>query len=666
MEQISRFLGLLSPCFCLASVLTQGDTSDSLLDIIDDLIERNLKVVDPAVVHFNAADERELEFQRELLAHCLVQDTGPDRTGQPKVGVEKRRREAEDILEFFNAPWTDEWGIAHICRRGCCFDPEVDPNDRIDEPCACRAESVKRAQRLLRHIFAPPINEPAANKYTKIDPCIKSVALITWTFGLLRKAIGKKLGKKDSGPAAAGNILEQVDPESAIGIPKDASEHYKQMGNIKVNRAHTFLSHGYAKYLALVWLAVTLPIMILHYQLFKHGTFYSRRDHREDISIFDFVGPISTNPVAKVITALVTMLLDPLGAGRIHLKLMRLKLGDEMQEWPLRVVRALHFALLLGISVLWRKLFIAYQAYPWALAPAFDDARSDEERRTTLEQFFDAASCCLDQGLGRQLRKAFPSRIDVYDGTPLASCFLKTLFQRLVVTSTQVELQFSSMTGLTNTRNKRLGLAGLAAKAMNAAYNQQVVRWREFMTKRVKADTARARPVWTKTRNKGAKTGAFDLYKKEVSVRMKANGKLDGVPNADLLHVVTSEALKLWPLETEATRARYEDQARASREDATANMPPLKRALTQESQEEQGEDQENQEGPLGFASLDGPFPALPSMVEKYQQDHGFAKSVERFRKAHEFYTAPLDGFPKEIEEERTCNCLLYTSDAADE
>ena len=106
-----------------------------------------------------------------------------------------RRREAQDILKFFGVPWTDKYGLAHPCPAGCCGQPE-------DGPCANRDQSVKRAQELARIIFVPPISEPAANKYTKVDPCLKTVAFITWTFGLLRKVIVTKRGKKDTGPAA--------------------------------------------------------------------------------------------------------------------------------------------------------------------------------------------------------------------------------------------------------------------------------------------------------------------------------------------------------------------------------------------------------------------------------------------------------------------------------
>ena len=154
-----------------------------------------------------------------------------------------------------------------------------------------------------------PISEPAANKYTKVDPCVRSVVLITWTFGLLRKALGAKLTKKARGndpghaavipgPGHAAVIPDQVDTDGAIGIPRDMIEYQRKMGHIKLQKVHTFLCHGFSKYMCLVWVVVSAPLMVLHYSRFRPGTFWNQRDHDDDVSIFDFVGSIAKNRVA--------------------------------------------------------------------------------------------------------------------------------------------------------------------------------------------------------------------------------------------------------------------------------------------------------------------------------------------------------------------------------
>lgn len=106
--------------------------------------------------------------------------------------------------------------------------------------------------------------------------------------------------------------------------------------------------------------------------------------------------------------------------------------------------------------------------------------------------------------------EGFPVDIAVYWGTELEA-FLKVLFMRLVVTPTQVELQFSCYSVLTDTRSKRLGLPGLAAKAMHQASNAAVAKWRAHaLAGQVRQPNFRARPVWTKAHNERYKTRAFD------------------------------------------------------------------------------------------------------------------------------------------------------------
>ena len=104
------------------------------------------------------------------------------------------------------------------------------------------AKSIERAKTLAAKLFMPPLCEPAANKYTKVDPCLKSVALITWTFGLLRKAIGARLKKtaRDDPGHAAVVVPDQVDIAGAIGIPRDEYAYYRQIGHIKLGKSHTF------------------------------------------------------------------------------------------------------------------------------------------------------------------------------------------------------------------------------------------------------------------------------------------------------------------------------------------------------------------------------------------------------------------------------------------
>ena len=189
--------------------------------------------------------------------------------------------------------------------------------------------SVKRAQDLTLRLLVPPISEPAENKYTKVDACVRSVPLISRTSGLLRKALGVRLKKE---AAESDCEPDHCDADAAIGIPRDEQAYYKEAGHLRLQKIYTFLSHGHAKYMLLVWLAVVQPIMIMHYFLFKHGTWYPYRDFAADISIFDFCGGTQRNRVAVLVGSLASMLLDPAGLGRPYLRLLRLKLGDRIEN----------------------------------------------------------------------------------------------------------------------------------------------------------------------------------------------------------------------------------------------------------------------------------------------------------------------------------------------
>ena len=71
-EACTKFLGVLSPTFCMASCLSHGDIADQLLADVDDYIEKNMEVDDPAERPLAPSEEKELQFQEDLLEACYV------------------------------------------------------------------------------------------------------------------------------------------------------------------------------------------------------------------------------------------------------------------------------------------------------------------------------------------------------------------------------------------------------------------------------------------------------------------------------------------------------------------------------------------------------------------------------------------------------------------
>lgn len=127
---------------------------------------------------------------------------------------------------------------------------------------------MERAFGLVKRFVCPCVSEPAANKYTKVDPVIRKLALATNFFGLLRRAFARKF--KEEGKAQADESDISVD--AAIGAPTDATRHWRKVTHIKLNRSYSFLKQRASEYLPLIWLCVCSCIMVVHYTLFKHGT----------------------------------------------------------------------------------------------------------------------------------------------------------------------------------------------------------------------------------------------------------------------------------------------------------------------------------------------------------------------------------------------------------
>ena len=165
-------------------------------------------------------------------------------------------------------------------------------------PVADRSASVLKAFGLVKRFVAPCISEPSANTYTNVDLVMRKLALATNFYGLLRKAFARKF--KETAETESERSDFSVD--AAIGEPKDQIKHWRKVKRIKQNRAYDFLKHRAIEYLPLVWPCVCSCIMVVHYRLFKHGTWHSRRRAQSRMNIFDFCSDASENPVCEALT----------------------------------------------------------------------------------------------------------------------------------------------------------------------------------------------------------------------------------------------------------------------------------------------------------------------------------------------------------------------------
>ena len=202
-------------------------------------------------------------------------------------------------------------------------------------PAADRGASVERAYGLVKRFVNPCISEPAANKYTKVDPVMRKLALAANFFGWLRRAFARKF--KEEAKPEADKSDSDISVDVAIGVPTDATSHWRKVAHIKLNRSYRFLKQRASEYLPLIWLCVCSRIMRVHYSLFNCGTWHSHRKAGDRRAVFDFCCDGEDNPVHTALSTLAAMLLDPEGAGRRPLALLFLKYGDQFAEWPRHV-----------------------------------------------------------------------------------------------------------------------------------------------------------------------------------------------------------------------------------------------------------------------------------------------------------------------------------------
>ena len=286
MEQVSKYLGLVKPGFCIASCLSTGDIVDDLHEHLYKVLYKELGVFGPANVPLDADRQRQQDFLLELSEQCYVSASGPvgdteEERARIAASAGKRRREVNETLAFFAASGGGR--LRHACPAGCCGPVE-------EGPASDRARSVRKSFDLVKHFVTPCISEPAANKYMKVNPVMRKLAFMTNFHNLLRKAIGLKLGVT----AAVSDAESDISVDDAVVVPTNTTAHWRKVKHIKLNRSFNFL-----KKRSCAWLP------------FKYGTWYSHRRTKDRRDIFDFSSDLLENPIAEVLSTLASMKVDP-------------------------------------------------------------------------------------------------------------------------------------------------------------------------------------------------------------------------------------------------------------------------------------------------------------------------------------------------------------------
>ena len=148
----------------------------------------------------------------------------------------------------------------HVC-RGCC---------------ANEAQSLERAVSLVQKVFLHAISVPALNKWTTVAPCVNLVSAMQHFCDVLPQAFGLCFPK---GPQAEST--ESEDEGRDLGAPLDQTKMWRKLAMKRQIKASTFMQDEDSQWLTLLWAAVTSPIMVVHYKLFKQGTWVTERKKNE-------------------------------------------------------------------------------------------------------------------------------------------------------------------------------------------------------------------------------------------------------------------------------------------------------------------------------------------------------------------------------------------------
>ena len=239
--------------------------------------------------------------------------------------------------------------------------------------------------------------------------------------------------------------------------------------------------------------------------------------------------------------------------------------------------------------------------------------------------------------------RALTTNVDDYFDSVLHD-FLVTLFERVVITSTQVELIFASLTKFTDDRKDGIGLPTLGAKYILSAYTQMVERWRSGLCPGEETYGNKKRPPWMFLHPPGYRTNHLHVLARTLSLPQGvASGRMSAV-KACFDELPDEE------------KARLRAQARTERALAKHTPSRLDEALRERG--------ERAEGPLGMATRSGePFPLRPEAVSKALEGTAVKDVAKSWGVRHQSYAEPLKTFPDTVVLPEVCcglcNKALY-------
>ena len=475
---VADCLGVFTRIWLLSKTFAEGDFHQDLMDKVSAVLEDEddgLEIVDPEYFVLDPADIGR-EFTKEIVDRCFTHPLGP---GEDELGAGAAARleqDKTDFVNFFPVGWNRHRPL-HLCPAGCCG----------PTPCYSREVSLVKANTLVKKVVFKCITQPAKNKWTKMDPAFSQATLVVCFFALVRVALEAKVRVTYAALTASGQVFDE---DEAAEDEQNFRGRMMRYGK----RSLAFVGDDVTRKLMLVWVVVGQVIMIIHYRLFKHVTWFSHsRSSSERCDIFDFctgADQVEENVTTKALGSFAKMIFDPNGAGRCLLVCLIAHFGAPV-HWPGLLMRIFQRTVIVAFCKIWRSLFRHFRRYPYLLAEGFHPGLDLASRRASLRKFKDARECCKDPWMGRPLDRTCSTVEDLLDEDMQE--YVRTMFLRCMITSTFAERMFAPLTKWTNQKQSRLSLHQVGAKLVNTLFEEAVERWWKALPQEIAARKVRTR-----------------------------------------------------------------------------------------------------------------------------------------------------------------------------
>lgn len=363
---------------------------------------------------------------------------------------------------------------------------------------------------LVQKVLMHQMSIPALNKWTTVAPCASLVAAQQHFCEVLPAAFEACFGNRQE-------VSEEsdVDEGVALGQPVDQTARWRKLARKRQQKGSIFLKDPESRFRTLAWTVLTMPIMRIHYSLFKHATWFTERPrddgsnggHGEDTS--SAFGMVAARPTQRALSQFADMVQSPDNDAWLPL----VAFYGPVRQWPQARLRTARRAVCTIIGQLWRKLAEPWQRYPWKLLGLLSD--DDGARTACAQQLLDSNCCCLDN-FSEKLRGICPSLEELLSADTRA--FVEAVFNRVVPTSTYVERCFARYQKWTLTRGHKISCSQLAAKHYTYAMTHLVGSWRKNRVRdglMQRPQTNRARPKWVRKRRHSRSSTGLHLFTRE-------------------------------------------------------------------------------------------------------------------------------------------------------